>query len=150
MKDILKVKEIMTTNIGYCTPETSLEEVARLMVEDDCGAIPVLENKESFKPVGIITDRDIVVRSVAKGVNPLTLKAKDCMTQEVYTIDMNDPVEICYDIMIEHQVRRMVVVDEDGRCRGMLSQADIATKAADADTASVVERISQLPEVAKV
>lgn len=143
MQDILFVKELMTTNIGYCTPQSTLEEVARLMLEDDCGAIPVLENRETFKPIGIITDRDIVVRVVAKGQNPVNVKVADCMTHEVYTIDLNEPSEMAYDLMIEHQVRRLVVVDEDGRCRGMLSQADIATKGPDQATAGVVERISQ-------
>jgi CBS domain-containing protein len=139
----MHVKEIMTGHIAYCTPDTSLKEVARLMEDEDCGAIPVLQDKRTFKPIGIITDRDIVIRAVARGVNPLEMKAVDCMTPQIITIEKNMGVHDCERLMINNQIRRIVVVDEDGRCCGMVSQADIATKAPDSETAGVVERISQ-------
>lgn len=139
----MHVKEIMTGHIAYCTPETSLKEVARLMEDLDCGAIPVVQDQKTFKPIGILTDRDIVIRGVARGLNPLEMKAGDCMTPQVITIEKNLGVHHCERLMINHQIRRIVVVDVDGRCCGMVSQADIATKAPDSETAGVVERISQ-------
>ncbi|MBC7475688.1 MAG: CBS domain-containing protein [Candidatus Sericytochromatia bacterium] len=139
----MRVKEIMTVNIAYCTPETSLKDVAKLMLEDDCGAIPVLENKQSWKPVGIITDRDIVTRAVAKGHNPVDMKASDCMTKEVFTVNPDDEIEVCYHVMMNHKVRRVLVVDEDGRCKGIVAQADLANQVPDAEAESVIEVISQ-------
>jgi CBS domain-containing protein len=139
----MRVKEIMTGHIAYCNPDTSLKEVARLMEDEDCGSIPVLQDKQTFKPIGIITDRDIVIRCLARGMNPLEMTAGDCMTPQVLTIDRDLGIHDCERLMIDNQVRRIVVVDQDGRCCGMVSQADIATKAPDSETAGVVERISQ-------
>lgn len=138
----MKVREIMTTHLSCCTPETSLEDVSKMMLSEDCGAIPVVDNKNGGKPIGIITDRDIVLRSIAKGRDPMQLKAYDCMTKEIFTVEMDEDVEQCYHLMIDNQVRR-VVVTENGEAKGIVAQADIATKAPDADTASVVERVSE-------
>jgi CBS domain-containing protein len=139
----MRVKDIMTANIAYCTPDMSLSDVARLMEEDDCGSIPVLENQKNWKPIGIITDRDITIRTLAHGKNPLKMKVKDIMAPKIITIEKNAFLNDCYRAMVENQIRRIIVIDEDGRCCGIVSQADIATKAPDIDTASVVERISQ-------
>jgi CBS domain-containing protein len=142
--DELRVKEIMTSgHLAYCTPETPLKEVARLMEDSDCGSVPIVQDMKTFKPVGIVTDRDIVIRTLARGLNPLEMKAMDCMTEKIITIDKDFGIHDCERLMIENQIRRVVVVDEDGRCVGMVSQADIATKAPDSETAGVVERISQ-------
>jgi CBS domain-containing protein len=71
----MQVKEIMTLEPASCTPETPLQKVAQLMIENDCGEIPVIDNSDSCIPVGVITDRDIVCRTVAKGLNPLEMTA---------------------------------------------------------------------------
>src|SRR2546430_2519317 len=126
MEDDMQIREIMTADPMCCAPDTSLREVARLMAECDCGEIPVADSWETMRPVGVVTDRDITVRAVAKGRNPLELTAGECMTTPAVTIRPDTTVEECCAIMERHQVRRVPVVDQSGKCCGMVSQADIA------------------------
>src|SRR5436309_3451650 len=90
-----KAESVMTTSPACCTPQTSLREVGQMMVAHDCGSIPVVENKETKKLVGIITDRDIVCRSIAQGKNPLELTAGDCMSNPVVTAKPDTSLEEC-------------------------------------------------------
>lgn len=138
----MKIKEIMTENPVCCEPETNLREVARLMAEKNCGAIPVVENQQSRKPVGIITDRDIAVRTIAVGKNPLDLVAKDIMTTAVLTLMPETYLEDCVRKMEENQVRRMLVVDESGALSGIVAQADVARTAPIYEVAELVKDIS--------
>jgi CBS domain-containing protein len=137
------VHDIMTNKPAFCTPDTSLQEVARMMVQNDCGCIPVVEARETMIPMGTVTDRDIVIGTVAEGKNPLQLKAKDCMSTPVVTITQDSNLKNCCKIMEDHQVRRLVVVDENGRCCGMVSQADIARTGEDKKIAEVLEEVSK-------
>ena len=136
----MKVQEIMTSDPACCRPETNLREVACLMAEHDCGEIPVVNGG---KPVGVITDRDIVARAVAQGRNPLELMARDCMSSPVVTVTPDTDVKDCCDTMEQHQIRRVPVVDASGTCCGMVSQADIAQHASARKTAEVVKQVSQ-------
>ena len=120
------VKDVMTTDPACCTAETSLTDVANLMVDNDCGEIPVIENENSGIPVGVVTDRDIVCRVVAKGFNPAEKTAADCMTIPVVTVTKDTTVEDCCRIMEEKMIRRVPVVDENGACCGIVALADIA------------------------
>lgn len=138
----MKVSEIMTTNPACCTPDTNLQEIAKMMLDNDCGAIPVCEDANHKRPIGVITDRDITVRAVAKGDNPLNMTAKSIMTKNVVTITRESAVEDCLNLMEEHRVRRIPVVDDNGECCGMVAQADIAAHTNDQNTAEVVEKIS--------
>lgn len=139
----MQVREIMTANPACCTPETSLRETARLMVEHDCGCVPVVENTENMKPVGTITDRDICCRTVAEGKNPLEMTAGDCMTAPVVTVAEDASVDDCCRVMEENQVRRVPVVDAKGGCCGIVAQADIAQHASTAQAGNVVREVSQ-------
>ncbi len=139
----MQVKELMTGDVACCTRDTNLQEVAQKMVECDCGAIPVVESEESRKLVGIITDRDIVCRTVAQGKNPLEMTAGDCMTGSCTTVTPDTDVEECCHVLEEKQIRRVPVVDESGGCCGMVAQADIARRAGEHETAEVVQRVSQ-------
>ena len=136
----MKIEEIMTANPACCGPETNLREVARLMVDHDCGEIPVLRDG---RPVGVITDRDIAARAVAAGRNPLEMKASDLMSTPVITVKPSTDVDDCCDTMEEHQIRRVPVVDDSGSCCGMVSQADIAKHASARKTAQVVKEVSR-------
>jgi CBS domain-containing protein len=136
----MKIEEIMTLNPACCGPETNLREVARLMVDHDCGEIPVLRDG---RPVGVITDRDIAARAVAAGRNPLEMKASDLMSTPVITVKPTTDVDDCCDTMEEHQIRRVPVVDDSGSCCGMVSQADIAKHASARKTAEVVKEVSR-------
>ena len=138
----MQIKKIMTTELACCTRETSLQEAARKMVEHDCGAIPVLESNSDRKPIGIITDRDIACRAVAMGRNPLEMKVGDCMTSPVVTVDADTAIGDCCDIMEKQKLRRVIVVDEDGQCCGIVAQADIAIHAPQRQTAHVVREVS--------
>ena len=139
----MNVREVMTADPACCTADTPLTEVAKMMVECDCGAIPVVDSQESKKPVGIITDRDITIRTVAEGKNPLDLTASDAMTVNVMTVTPETSIEDCCNLMEEHQIRRVAVVDKNGACCGMIAQADIAINADSGKTAEVVQEVSK-------
>ena len=139
----LRVREVMTTDPACCTPDTNLRDVAQLMKEHDCGLIPIAESDQTKKPIGTITDRDIAIRIVAEGKNPLELTARDCMTTPCITVQDEDSLEDCIKVMQENQIRRNVVVDRNGRCVGIVAQADIARKLNAKTTAEVVEQISE-------
>lgn len=138
----MEVKDIMTPDPACCTPDTPLPEAARLMVENDCGEIPVVESEESRLPIGVITDRDITCRAVAAGKNPLDLTAGELMSTPVTAVTPEATVEECVRVMEERQVRRVPVVDEQGRCVGIVAQADVALKAPEHETAELVRDIS--------
>jgi CBS domain-containing protein len=142
-EESMKVKSIMTVDPASCLPDTDLAEVGRLMIENDCGEIPVVETDSGLKPVGVITDRDIVCRAVARRINPLELRAKDCMTAPVLAVGEEASVDECCRLMETHQVRRALVVDGTGALRGIVSQADIARHLAGRKTGEVVREVSQ-------
>jgi len=142
-EDAMQIREIMTGDPICCTRETGLPEVARMMAEHDCGAIPVVESREDRRPVGVITDRDITCRAVAMRRNPLEMTAADCMTPAAITVQPETSLEECERLMEAKQIRRMVVVDERGGCCGMVAQADIARKATEHDLAEVVREVSR-------
>ena len=104
----MHVREIMSADLVSCGPDTPLREVARLMAEHDCGPIPIVSAADRRQPMGVVTDRDIACRVVAKGRNPLDLTAKDCMSSPVVTIAQDAPVEDCCRLMEQHQVRRVL------------------------------------------
>jgi CBS domain-containing protein len=132
----------MTSNPACCTPGTPLEEVARMMMRCDCGEIPVVDNRESMRPIGVITDRDIVIRAVAEERNPLEMRASDCMTQPCITVSEKASIMDCIHLLEEHQIRRIPVIDESGRCSGIVSQADVARRI-DHHAAEILKQVSQ-------
>jgi CBS domain-containing protein len=144
----MRVKDIMTKDPAVCTRDTPLPEVARLMVEHDCGCIPVVEDRQGMRPAGVVTDRDITCRTVAAGQNPLEKTAGDCMTEACVTVTPETSVEECCRALEENRVRRAVVVDDRGRCCGVVAQADIARQAAGGKTAGVVREVSRPTESA--
>ena len=104
-------RDLMTPDPACCTPQTTLDEVARLMVENRCGEIPVVDSWA--QPIGVITDRDIVCRVVAEGRNPAAYTAESCMSQPAVTVDDATPLEQVVAKMETYQVRRLPVVDGD-------------------------------------
>jgi CBS domain-containing protein len=124
----MQVREVMTNNPVCCTPDSTLQEVAQMMVEMDCGCIPVVKDLTGRKPVGTITDRDIVIRTVAAGQNPVPMKAQDIMSIDIATIRPNQSLEECLTAMEEKDIRRILVVDEQGNCCGIVAQEDIVVK----------------------
>ena len=139
----MNVSEIMTASPACCTPDWELQRVAQLMADNDCGCIPVVESEETGTPVGVITDRDIVLRAVAEGKNPLDLIAGDLMTKNIVAVTPGTSIDECCSIMEQQQIRRIAVVDESGACCGIVAQADIATHADQRKTAEVVQEVSR-------
>lgn len=137
----MKVNEIMTAVPAVCGPDTPLEEVARTMVGRDCGAIPVV-SKDSSEVAGIITDRDMIVRAVAEGRNPLALTASSCMTSPVFTIREDASLDACTDLMESKKVRRVPVVSATGALVGIVAQADVARHASRKDAGELVRDVS--------
>lgn len=134
-------RDVMTTNPACCTPETPLEDVAKLMVQHDCGEIPVIDPAEQV--VGVVTDRDIVCRVVAQGKNPLAYTAEICMSDPVITVPAAAPLAEVLSTMEKHQIRRVPVVDDKGRCAGMISQSDVAWTGGKHQVAELVREISR-------
>jgi CBS domain-containing protein len=138
----MKAKDILTANVATATSETTVEEIAKMLVEHDCGAIPIVKSGTSRKPVGIVTDRDIVCRVVALGKHPRESKAGDCMSSPCVTVTPSTHLDVCCTTMEKNRIRRLVVVDQDGICCGVVSQADIARRIAD-KAGAVVREVSQ-------
>jgi CBS domain-containing protein len=122
----MRVEEVMTKDVAVCTPNTVIKDCANLMVKEDCGEIPIVESNENKKLVGVITDRDITCRVVAKGIDPSNAKVEDYMTEKVFTVKKEDDLERSSQLMSEKQVRRLPVVDDNMNCIGIVSQAHIA------------------------
>jgi CBS domain-containing protein len=139
----MNVKDVMTASPECCSPDTGLQEVAQMMVDCDCGCIPVVDGNDSKMPVGMITDRDITCRVVAQGKNPLDLTARDAMTSTVVSVTPDTSLEDCLNLMEESQIRRIAVVDENGAICGIVSQADVALNADSSKTAEVVQEVSR-------
>jgi len=137
----MQVREIMSTKAKYCSPSANLVEVAQMMVEEDCGEIPICD--DSGKPVGVLTDRDIVCRLVAKGKEPTTLTAKDCMSSPVVTVTPDTTIEDCARLMEQYRVRRLPVVAADGTCCAMIAQADLAIRGPRDTSIEVVSKVSE-------
>ena len=138
----MQVKDVMTSDPACATPETPLAEVAQMMVNYDCGEIPIIENQETKIPVGVITDRDIVVRTIAQGIDPMDLDVGEIMTTPVVTVMPDMSFEECCELMEEKQIRRIPVVDAGGACCGIVALADIAKYADRQNTGEVLQEVS--------
>ena len=139
----MQVREIMTTNPACCTADASLEEVAKAMVEHDCGEIPIVRSSSDKSLLGVVTDRDIVCRLVAQGRNPVDEAAEACMSSPVVSVRESTPLEECAKLMEDNQIRRVPVVNGGGMVCGIISQADIAKNASRKITADLVKDVSQ-------
>jgi CBS domain-containing protein len=129
----------MTASVTTASPETSLREVAVMMRDGDMGSVPVVEHG---KLVGIVTDRDIVVRSIADGQGPDSYVA-DAMTSEIFSVKADDFVFEAIRLMGDKQVRRIPVVNDDGSLAGIIAMADVALEMEDErEIAETLEEIS--------
>lgn len=141
LEPALDIRSIMTSDPTCCSTETTLREVAQLMKDRDCGEIPVVDG--SRKPVGVITDRDIVVRALVEGGDSSSATVGTYMTSPATTITTQCSLDECADVMEQNQIRRVVVVDDQGCVTGIVAQADIALACRDGRTAEVVKQVSR-------
>ena len=135
----MKVKETMSTNVRLARPDQTIREAAQAMADVDSGVLPVGEND---RLVGMITDRDIAVRGVAKGHGPDT-PIRDIMTSGIICARMDDDVEDVAVKMSEAQVRRLPVIDEDDRLCGIVSLGDLARESRGEEAHEALEGVSQ-------
>lgn len=136
----MKVREIMSGRVATCDSHAKIAEVAKLMRDNDCGAIPIVDNGQLR---GIITDRDIVVRGIAEGKNVMDMDASTCMSNKVASISADSNVEECTNLMERNQVRRIVVTDKDNKVMGIVAQADVALHAPARETGDTVKKVSK-------
>lgn len=140
----MKCLDVLTRDPVCCLPDDTVEQAARLMKKEDVGPIPVIENRQSKKLLGIVTDRDLAVKVVAEGRDNKKTKVEEIMTRNPITCHPNDDLQVALDAMAQHQIRRVPVVDDQGRIIGIIAQADVATRTDDPErTADVVEEISR-------
>jgi len=122
----MKVKDIMTKNIAFVSPGSTVEEAAQLMQKHNIGSVPVCDQ---WTLVGIVTDRDMVVRNIAHGTDPKSVKVQDIMTSQVTAATPDMDTNYVSEIMSKNQIRRMPVIENENTKKlvGMVSLGDFAT-----------------------
>jgi CBS domain-containing protein len=133
------IKEVMTRDVRACEPNATVAEAAKVMAQEDVGPVPIVEDG---RLVGIVTDRDIVVRVVAEGRDPNATAVREIASTELVTVSPDDDLDDALNRLAERQVRRLPVVEGD-RLVGIVAQADIARLGEDKKTGEVVEEISR-------
>jgi CBS domain-containing protein len=137
-------KDVMTPNPVCCLPGDSVKAVAQIMKRENIGPMPVIDNTESQKLIGIITDRDLAMKIVGEARDPRSTRVEAVMTRRVVTCRADDELTIALKLMSDHQIRRIVIVDNANTVEGIISQADLATRMNQPEkTAEVVKDISQ-------
>lgn len=137
-----KVHEVMTDRPRCVTPETPVSEAAQLMASDDIGSLPILDGE---RLAGVVTDRDIVIRAIAKGKDPRGMPVREVASRELVKVHAEQDLSDALKLMASEQVRRLPVVDDDGRLVGILAQADVAVEAKEKAVGEMVEEISKSP-----
>jgi CBS domain-containing protein len=134
------IRDVMTSNPRTIDADKSVAYAAKMMQQEDVGLAPIVEGD---KLVGVLTDRDIATRVAAQGRDPDQVKVRDVASKQLVTIDPQQDLSEALRIMAKHQVRRLPVVQEDGRLVGVVAQADIARETDDSVTGRLVEKISE-------
>ena len=143
-----KIAEVMTDRPRAVTPETSIREAARLMEEEDVGSLPVVD--EEARLVGIVTDRDIAIRAVGRGLEPEGTPVIDIASKEVYALTPDDDLDDALEMMARAQVRRLPIIVRENELVGMVAQADVARTSKEKRTGEVIEAISKPPRGPRV
>ncbi len=143
-RETVRCSEVMTPDPICCVPSDTVQRAAQLMKSADVGPIPVVNDQQAKRLIGIITDRDLAVKVVAEGRDATFTTVEEVMTTGVKACRASDDLQKALNVMGEHQVRRIPVVDENDRIVGIIAQADVATEVEEPrKTAEVVEEISQ-------
>ena len=134
------IRELMSDNPCSIDADKSVAYAAKMMRDEDVGLAPIVEGD---RLVGTLTDRDIAIRVVAEGRDPESTTAREVASTDVITVDPQQELDEALRLMAQHQVRRLPVIEEDGRLVGIVAQADVARHGDDKQTGQVVEQISQ-------
>lgn len=139
-----KCSDVMTKDVVVCTPQDTVMEVAQLMKKEDIGPVLVVDSHDSRTLVGIVTDRDIVIKVIAEGEDTRNTRVNDVMSKKLVTCRADDDVDVAMQAMAQYQLRRIPVVGDNMRLQGIISQADVATRVDEpGKTAEVVREISE-------
>lgn len=137
-------RDVMTPDPVCCAVSDTVDKAAQVMRNEDVGPVPVIENGQSKKLVGIVTDRDLAIKVVAEGRDPRSTRIQDVMTRDPLTCRADDDIQKAMDAMASAQVRRIPVVDSSNNIIGIIAQADVATRTDNPrKTGEIVEEISQ-------
>lgn len=135
---------VMTKDPVCCLPDDTAMKAAQLMKGENIGSIPVIENEQTRRLVGIVTDRDLALKIVAEGLDAKSTRLEAVMTRKVVTCRAEDDLQKALDAMSQNQLRRIPVVDKDNTILGIIAQADVATRVNQPEkTAALVKGISQ-------
>ena len=134
------VRDLMTDKVSSIDADKTVEDAAKMMKDEDVGLVPIVEGD---RLIGTLTDRDIAIRVVAEGRDPSSTTVREVASTDLVTVDPQQDLDEALRLMAQHQVRRLPVVEEDGRLVGIVAQADVARDGDDSQTGQVVEQISQ-------
>jgi len=134
----------MTKDVVTCTPQATITEAAQMMKNEDIGPVLVVDNNDARTLVGLITDRDIVLKVIADGQDPRNTRVEEAMSKKLVTCRPDDDVNVAMQAMAQFQLRRIPVVGENMKLLGIISQADLATRVDEPEkTGEVVREISE-------
>lgn len=137
----MKCKEIMSKSIKTCDYNCNVKEAAQIMKKYDTGAVPVVDAMK--KPLGVITDRDITIHAVAEGTHPENVKVLNLMTKHIVSVHEDDLIDVAAKKMKENKVRRILVVDDEDRLKGIISLADFALHSEEkTEACKILEKVS--------
>lgn len=141
----MKIRDVMTTSPKYCLPSDSASKAARTMRDMDTGIVPIVENEQDRKLIGVVTDRDLCLAVIAEARDPQTVQVGDCMTSALVCCTPDDDVQKAIDFMRENQVRRIPIVDRHGTLQGIVSMADIVERS-DISSGRIHETLKKICE----
>ena len=143
MPPTTNARDLMTGSPAVCTPQTSSQDAARMMQDNDCGSLPVVDSRDSMKLVGMVTDRDLALRVLGRGMDSNT-PVREAMSKKIASVKVDDDLKAVERVMTGQQVRRVPVVDGHDRVVGIVAQADLARALGTSPEVSrVVEKISR-------
>lgn len=125
----MRIKHVMTKDPSCCVPSDSAQHAASIMRDEHAGIVPIVDDPQSRKIVGVVTDRDLCMNVVAEGRDPHAVTVEQCMTSKVVTCSPNDSVERATELMRENQIRRIPVVNEGRELQGIVALADVVERA---------------------
>ncbi len=137
-------EDLMTSNPVCCLATDTVKSVAEIMKRENIGPMPVIDGEQTRKLIGVITDRDLALKVVGEGRDAASTKVEAVMTRKVVTCRADDSMQRALDAMAENQLRRVIIVDQENKVLGIISQADVATRVDQPEkTAEMVKEISQ-------
>ncbi len=124
----MRIRHVMTKDPSCCVPSDSAVRAAKIMRDERAGIVPIIENEQSQRIIGVVTDRDLCMNVVAEGRDPATVTVQECITTKVVTCSPDDSIEKVTELMRENQIRRVPVVNDGGELQGIVALADVVER----------------------